>query len=137
MSDVLARLARTLTHRWRRSLVVALAALVVLGAFAANGEPASDDFNVPGSESQMAVDLLKAHTPALAGADSQLVFTATDGKVSDPENRAAVESALARVAELDGGSGVVSPFDAGGPISRGGPDAQTPVQVGLPAMEAQ
>ncbi|RKQ87235.1 RND superfamily putative drug exporter [Solirubrobacter pauli] len=137
MSDVLARLARTLTHRWRRSLVVALAALVVLGAFAANGEPASDDFNVPGSESQMAVDLLKAHTPALAGADSQLVFTATDGKVSDPANRAAVESAIARVAKLDGVSGVVSPFDADGLISRDGTIAQTTVQYDLPPMEAE
>ncbi|MDA0184035.1 MMPL family transporter [Solirubrobacter phytolaccae] len=137
MSDALARLARTLTHRWRRSLVVALAALVVLGGFAANGEPATDDFKVPGSESQTAVDLLKAHTPALAGVDSQVVFTATGGKVSDPENRAAIDTALQKISKLEGVSGVVSPFDAEGLISRDGTIAQTTVQYDLPPMDAE
>ena len=137
MSDVLARLARTLTHRWRRSLVVALAAIVVLGAFAASGDPSTDDFKVPGSESQTAVDLLKAHTPGLAGVDSQVVFAATSGKVSDPANRAAVEAAIQRISKLDGVSAVVSPFEAQGLVSRDGTIAQTTVQYDLPPVDAE
>ena len=38
----------------------------------------------PGAESQQAIDLFQAHSPAFGGADSTLVFTVDDGKVSDP-----------------------------------------------------
>ncbi|HTE61646.1 MAG TPA: MMPL family transporter [Solirubrobacteraceae bacterium] len=137
MSDVLARMARTLTHRWRRSLVVSLAAVAVLGVLAASGNPATDDFAVPGSESQAAVDLLKAHTPALAGADSQVVFAAKQGKVTDPANKAAVEQAIAKVSRLDGVDSVASPFDGPGLVSRDGTIAQSTVQYDIPVMDVE
>src|ERR671917_2816230 len=97
MSSLLARLARTLTHHWKRSLAAAIVVIVLLGAAAGAGGEAADDFNVPGTESQEAIDLFRAHTPALAGADSTLVFSVEEGKVSDPRPRAAIEGALAKV----------------------------------------
>ena len=57
MSAALARVARALTHHWKRAGIVALATLVVLGVLAGTGSPAADDFDAPGTESQEAIDL--------------------------------------------------------------------------------
>src|SRR4051812_16883629 len=85
VSSALARLARTLTHHWKRSLAAAVAVIVVLGVIAGTaGGPAADDFNIPGTESQSAIDLFRAHSKALAGADSTIVYTVPNGKVTDP-----------------------------------------------------
>ncbi len=93
-------------------------ALFVLGALAANGKPAVDDFSIPGTDTQRAIDLLEAHTPTLAGLDSQLVFYAKDGKITDPAKQQAVEGALAKVRELPGVVAAASPFGRqGGGIS--------------------
>src|ERR671917_1743270 len=110
MSSLLARLARTLTHHWKRSLAAAIVVIVLLGAAAGAGGEAADDFNVPGTESQQAIDLFRAHSPAFAGADSTLVFTVEDGRVSDAGPRAAVEDALAEVKGLEGVDLVADPF---------------------------
>jgi putative drug exporter of the RND superfamily len=131
MSSFLARLARTIAHHWRRSLLAALAVIVLLGAFAASGSPATDSFKVPGSESQRATDLLRAHTPALAGATSQVVFTAKDGRVTDPANRATIAKTLARIDALRGVAAAPSPFATPGAVSRDGTIAQTTVQYTL------
>jgi RND superfamily putative drug exporter len=137
MSSLLACLARTLTHRWRRSLIAALPVVGLLGVFAASGRPASDDFTIPGSESQQALDLLKVHTPARAGVDSQLVFSATAGRVTDAANTAAIEQALERVSRLRGVNAAPSPFDAPGQVSRDQTIAQTTVQYDLANTEVK
>ena len=128
MSLLLARLARTLSHHWKRGLVGALVALVLLGAAAGAGGEAADDFNIPGTESQQALDLFKAHSPAFGGADSTLVFSVDDGRISDPEPRAAIEGALAKVAELPGVAQVADPFGEGATISQDGRLAQVDVR---------
>ncbi|WP_081488542.1 MMPL family transporter [Patulibacter medicamentivorans] len=123
MSAFLARLARALTHHWKRSLLAAIAVVVLLGIAAGAGGKAADDFKVPGAESQKAVDLFQKHQKSLAGADSTLVFTAKSGKISDPQNRQAVESALAEVRKLKGVApkdGVADPFARGGQLSPDG-----------------
>ncbi|HVD56995.1 MAG TPA: MMPL family transporter, partial [Thermoleophilaceae bacterium] len=74
----------------------------------------------PGTESQQAIDLFQAHEPAFGGADSTLVFTVDEGKVSDPEPKAAIEGALGKVRELDGVALVASPFERGGQVSEDG-----------------
>ena len=84
MSSLLARLARTLTHRWKRGLAGAVVVLVLLGAAAGAGGEAADDFSIPGTESQQALDLFKAHSPAFAGADSTLVFSVEEGGSTTP-----------------------------------------------------
>ncbi|HEX8206238.1 MAG TPA: MMPL family transporter [Solirubrobacteraceae bacterium] len=113
MSAALARIARSLTQHWKRSLVVALLTLVALGAIAGASEPAADDFQIPGTESQQAIDLFREHTPALAGAEATLVFTVDDGRVTDEAARGAVTGALAKVRALPGVLEVTDPFAKG------------------------
>src|SRR5829696_4149459 len=110
MSSLLARLARTLTHHWKRSLAAALVVLFLLGIAAGTGSPAADDFEIPGTESQQALDLFRAHSPAFAGADADLVFTVEDGKITDPEPKAAIAGALEKVSKLKGVDQVPDPF---------------------------
>ena len=87
MSQLLARLARTLSSHWKRSLAAAVGVLVLLVLAAGAGGEAADDYSLPGAESQQAIDLFQAHSPAFGGADSTLVFTVDEGKVSDPDPR--------------------------------------------------
>ena len=118
MSSLLARIARTLTHHWKRGLAGAIAVVVLLGVAAGAGGEAADDFNIPGTESQQALDLFKKHSPAFAGADSTLVFTVEQGKITDPGPRAAVTGALDKVRDLKGVEVVEDPFAEGGTMSR-------------------
>ena len=114
MSAALARIARSLTEHWKRSLLVAVLTLVALGAVAGASQPAADDFEIPGTESQQAVDLFRQHTPALAGAEATLVFSADGGKVTDATARQAVTAALEKVRGLPGVAEVDDPFAGGG-----------------------
>src|SRR5918999_2075393 len=114
MSSLLARLARTLTHHWKRSLAGAIVVVVLLGAAAGAGGEAADDFSIPGTESQKALDLFRAHSPAFAGADSTLVFTVEDGRVTDAGPRAAVNGAPQDLRGLGGGAQGPDPFAEGG-----------------------
>jgi len=120
VSMLLARLARTLTHHWVRGLVAAILVIFGLGLIAGASGKAVDDFSAPGTETQKALDLLKAHTPALAGVDSTLVFSVENGKISDPGPKAAIEGALAKVKTLKGVAQVADPFAEGGTISKDG-----------------
>jgi RND superfamily putative drug exporter len=131
MSSLLARLARTLTHHWKRSLLAAIAVIVLLGVAAGAGGEAADDFSIPGTESQQAIDLFKAHSPAFAGADSTLVFSAREGKVTDAEPRAAIAAALQQVQGLQGVEQVADPFAEGGALSPDGRLAAADVRYGL------
>lgn len=70
LSQRLARLACMLSSHWKRSLAAAVGVLVLLVLAAGAGGEAGDDFSVPGTESQQAVDLLQAHSPAFGGVDS-------------------------------------------------------------------
>src|SRR5215213_8685757 len=120
MSLLLARLARTLSSHWKRSLAAAIGVLVLLVLAAGASGGASDDYSLPGTDSQAAIDLFQAHSPAFGGADSTLVFTVPSGKVSDAEPKAAIEGALAKVRELKGVELVTSPFEPGGQLSADG-----------------
>ena len=74
-SGFLARVARTLSSHWKRGLAAAIGVLVLLVVAASFADKAIDDFALPGAESQQAIDLFKAHSPAFGGVDSTLVFT--------------------------------------------------------------
>jgi len=128
MSEFLARVARTLTQHWKRSLVGALLVLFLIGAAAGAGSPAADDFEIPGTESQQALDLFRDHSPAFAGADSTIVFSVEDGQISDPDNRAAIEEALAKVSDLRGVEQVGDPFAEGAAVSQDGRIASVDVR---------
>jgi RND superfamily putative drug exporter len=66
----------------RRRLVVAVWLVVMIGvgaAAAALHKPTSDAFNVPGTQSQRALDLLNASFPGAGGATARIVFAAPAG----------------------------------------------------------
>ncbi len=119
MSAFLARIARALTHHWKRSLVAAIAVLIGLGALAgAFGGMPADDFEVPGAESQKAYDLFTDHAPALAGAEANLVFSTDSGAITTPEHRTAITSVLDKVTDLPRVAQVGDPFSQVSPDGR-------------------
>lgn len=137
MSLLLARLARALTHHWKRGLAGAILAVVLIGVLAGQGGKAADDFAIPGTESQEAIDLFKDHSPAFAGVDSTLVFSVEEGRITDPENRAAVERALGEVRQLDDVATIGDPFAPQGALSPDGRLAAVDVRYDLDFSDAE
>jgi RND superfamily putative drug exporter len=139
MSEFLAALARAISHHWKRSLafaVVTLAILVVIAGTSGSAPP--NDFEVPGSESQKAIDLFSQHTPALAGVDSQVVFSTDEGSISTPEREAVIGEALAEIKSLPSVISVTDPFDPRMPrISEDGRIAAADVRYDLDYGEVE
>jgi RND superfamily putative drug exporter len=130
---MLQRLARVMYRRRRRVLtgwLVLLVAVIAL-ASAAGGEYHTN-FDIPGSESQAAVELLEdSGFGTRSGQQAQLVFTSEPG-VEDPEVQAAVEPLFADVDREVPRASVVSPYSAEGArqISGDGTVAYAEVNVG-------
>lgn len=120
MSDLLARMVRSITGHWKISLVVALVSVFGIGVLAGTaGEAPPDDFDTPGSESQKAYDLFSAHSPVLAGVDSTIVFHVSDGTVTEPERKRAILDSLETIKVQPDVLAVSNPFaKASGAISR-------------------
>lgn len=139
MSSLLASIARTLTHRWKRGLIGLVAGLVIVGAIiGSQSGTAADDFSIPGTESQKAIDLLQSKFPSAAGETSQVVFTVKSGKLTDAEPKAAIEGTLAKVGKLEHVSGVSDPLKAdGGALSRDGRTAYATVQYDVQGMDLE
>src|SRR6267154_6682897 len=98
MSTYLYRLAHFAFRRRRLVLAAWLAAAVAAIVVAqASGGKTNDTFTIPGTESQNAAAVLTTKLPAFSGGQSTIVF-ATNGaaKVTDPADRAAIESAMAK-----------------------------------------
>ena len=94
MATYLYRLGRFSFQRRRLILALWLAALALLGvgAFTLSG-PTSDEFSIPGTEAQEAMDLLGERFPGAAadGAQARVVFAAPPGeKLTDGTNKAAI-----------------------------------------------
>jgi putative drug exporter of the RND superfamily len=102
------------THR---KTVVALWLVVLAGVIAsavAFGGTTNDKFTVPGTESQQAQELLEQKFPAASGTYARIAFAAPEGeKLSDPENKAAIEETLALAAKATDVSAVSDPFETG------------------------
>jgi RND superfamily putative drug exporter len=86
------------THPWRVVVAwIAIIAVLVLAVGAFGGQ-LRDAFEIPGSDTQKATDLIEAEFQAEQGGVLNLVFAAPVGQVLDtPERRAAVEEAIARL----------------------------------------
>src|SRR5215217_6901932 len=114
MSTFLARLGRA---SFRHRGLVSVAWLAVLGAVVALlvtvGGSFDDEFTIPGSESQEALDQLGEASPGAAGVGAQIVFVAPDGStVADPANAAVIQEVVGAAAEAPQVNSVVSPFDS-------------------------
>jgi putative drug exporter of the RND superfamily len=111
---MLQRLARfCYRRRWR---VLGAWVVLLVGLFALNstvGGKFLDEFDLPGSESQEAVDLMEEHGfDTRAGATGQIVFEADD--VTDPAVRQAMEPLFDEIGEITAPSQVVSPYSEEG-----------------------
>jgi RND superfamily putative drug exporter len=86
------------THPWRvigawGAIVVLLVVLVI-----AVGGGLKDEFEIPGSDTQKATDLIESEFAAEQGAVLNLVFAAPEGETLDtPERREAIEAAVAEL----------------------------------------
>ena len=113
---------------------VVLLALVVFSASAFSGT-FSSKFEVPGTESQRAQDLLYEKYPGAGGASARVVYVAPeDEKLTDPENKAAVMEAAERAGKAKDVSQVVDPFTAKA-ISKDGRIGYADVIYPVPADE--
>src|ERR671924_491657 len=97
-TGALARWARACaSHPWRvlggwLGIVVVLVALV-----ATVGGELRDEFEIPGSDTQKATDLIETEFASEQGGVLNMVFAAPEGQRLDtPERRAAIESAITR-----------------------------------------
>ncbi|ARQ68493.1 MMPL family transporter [Streptomyces marincola] len=137
MATLLHRIGRGAFRRCRLVLGLWLVALVavVAGATAAGGS-FDDEFTIPGSESQEALDALAADFPAAAGTSAQIVVQAPEGRsVTDPPYAAAIEETVAAAAEGPQVAAVLDPATAG-TVSEDGRVALAQVQfeVELPDL---
>jgi len=102
----------------RRGLLVLGIWVVVAGAVFAVGRAAGpalvDDFRIPGSEAQQAVDVLRARFPEQAGTTATIVFHARTGTLATPAATAAIERTLRRAAALPHVIAVDDPTTPGG-----------------------
>ncbi|MFB4194444.1 MMPL family transporter [Streptomyces carpaticus] len=109
----------------RRWLVVSvwMALLVAIGAASATaGDPAEEEFSLPGTEAQQAFDLLEREFPQ-ANAEAlstKVVFQAPEGQdLSDPANQAIVQSVIDELTTGDKVISVTDPYE-GGQLSQDG-----------------
>ncbi|WP_369178565.1 MMPL family transporter [Streptomyces mutabilis] len=140
MATFLYKLGRLAFRRRHFVALIWVALLTLAGVGAASAPPAgTTSFSIPGTEAQKAFDLLEERFPGAAadGATARVVFKAPDGeKMTDPDNKAAVEKT---VADLDDGSEVASVADpyTGNAVSKDGTIAYASVKYDVSGMELE
>lgn len=95
-------------HPWK---VVAawVAILAILGVAAAQFYRApSSSISIPGTQAQKAIDQVGELFPSSGGTTDRVVFHATSGTIQD--QRAAIETVVKKIDDVDGVSRAVSPF---------------------------
>jgi RND superfamily putative drug exporter len=110
MTTMLERVARWSYRRRWTILGIWIAALLGSGFLASSfGGEYSNDFSLPGAESQEAYDLLLDRFPAFSGDTADIVFKAEQG-VTDPAVQSSMEALFADLSELDHVVAVDSPY---------------------------
>ncbi len=90
----------TVRHRKLVLLLWLVTAVSLFGISKATGGELSDQFRIPGVESQKAHDLMKERFPEMAGMTAQVVFRAEDGTLDDPANAEVVADTVGAIGEL-------------------------------------
>ena len=134
MASHLYRLGRWSFDHRRRVLAGWLAVLAaVISCAAMFSDQFSTKFEVPGTESQRAQDLLHDKFPGAGGASARVVFSAPAGeKLTDAGNRTAVLASVQEAKHADGVEAVVDPYQAHA-ISRDGRIGYADVIYPMPA----
>ncbi|SCG14442.1 putative drug exporter of the RND superfamily [Micromonospora echinofusca] len=136
MATLLYRLGRGSMRRRRLVAAIWLVVLVGLGLAAATLRgPIADNFTMPGTESQRALDLLAEQFPAASGATGTIAVKApADGALASPQGQAVVKELTQEAATLPGVVGAVDPFQVGA-VSPDGRYALVQVQFATGADE--
>ncbi|HEV2874738.1 MAG TPA: MMPL family transporter, partial [Thermoleophilaceae bacterium] len=140
MTMLLDRIARSASRNWRRSLAIAAVFMVGLGALAGTvGGQFTDEFSVPGAESQQALDLLEDRFPAAANEGATVVFHADEGTVRDGDRPQAIAEATREISRLPQVTSVSNPLSerGSGQVSEDGSVAFATVQYDRPAFEVE
>jgi putative drug exporter of the RND superfamily len=121
-TGTLARWARfCATHPWRVVIGWVAIIFVLVGLVATVGGSLRDEFEIPGSDTQRATDLIESKFASEQGAVLNIVFAAPEGQRLDtPERKAAIEKAVALIqkapytptADKAGIESAGDPFDA-------------------------
>src|SRR3954447_21659399 len=107
----------------RRRLVIGLwvaAFIVMAGLWATAAGDYVNNFNLPGTESQRAYDLLKDRFPAQAGDTASVVFAVDKGRVLDAGHRPQIEAVRSEIAKSPEVLAVGDPLAKGAPVSEDG-----------------
>lgn len=132
MATLLYRLGRFSFRRRGRVVALWLLLLALLGgAAAAFSGPTTDKFEMPGTESQRAMDSLKKDFPQASGATGSVVIKAPQGKRLTP---AQVAPVVKETAGVDGVTAAMDPFKTKS-VSRDGRYALIQVQFDRTAQE--
>jgi RND superfamily putative drug exporter len=109
-------------------VIVVVAWLVVIlsvfGAERAFGSSFSNSFNLPGSESSRALELLSSAYPLQSGDSGTIVWHTAQGSIDDPQVKATMQTVLGQVAAVRSVTLVVSPYEEIG-ASQVSPDGKT------------
>ena len=108
----------TVRKRWWvvAAWIVAFAATAGLMRVVSTGT--GNNLDLPGSESQRAVDVLRASFPERSGDYADVVFAAPGG-IDEPETNLRIEAAVAGLTDIPGVASVVSPYAPAGAIVSG------------------
>jgi putative drug exporter of the RND superfamily len=117
VSTYLYRLGRVAYRRrvWVISLWLGLLMLSGVGAATLAGET-EDSFELPGTESVQAMELLNERFPQAApsGSSARVVFAAPPGQtLADPDNQAAISATVAQLSRVPDVTTVNDPFQVG------------------------
>ena len=80
------------------------------------GNQYANNFTLPGTDSQRALNLLARDFPEQSGDIDTLVFHVSNGTIDSPAVRAALTPLLASVANFPHVAGVISPYSARGTL---------------------
>lgn len=123
-------------HAWRTIAVWIVVIIGIFGAAGTVGGQLVDQFSLPGSDSQKAVDLLDTRFPARSGDPAQMVFAVDSGRLDQGEARAAVLAAVAAAEKVPGVVSASDPFAAGSDaVSENGRIGYSTVQFSQPAVD--
>jgi RND superfamily putative drug exporter len=111
MSELLYRIGRFAARRRLAVVATWIAILAVtVGAFVAFGETPAGEISIPGTPTAVVTEHLAAALPEAAGTSGNVVFSTKDGSAFTGAQKAAITSAIARAAKVDGVTRVVDPF---------------------------
>ncbi len=136
MAGLLARIGRTTyRHRWATLLGWLMILVAVTALSLVVSKPESNQFTVPGTQSQQAMDLLEQRFPAASGATAQIVFAAPGGAtLNDATIKTGVEASLAKARQGAQVLLVTDPYD-GKTISSNGRIGYATVAFKVPASD--